>query len=208
MLIQKGFKASIITLLALIIVSLSGLYIYSLSQRERLKTPEKVYRDTTEAEMAIVKEHIKSMKRHQQEQQDRQQVAAQKPEYTADSETLPQIDTKVEVSENIVKPPIDISQTMDVPNIEELIENGSVDNEKLPEIKELMGMDVIPPNLPGITEVTTSGGTTFHANSPQELQSLISQLENSDNPNHRAIATALKNSNTPTGARVSITIVE
>ena len=214
MFIQKVFKSCIIALLALIVVSLSGLYIYSKSQHEKLKTSEKVYRDITEAEMEIVQENIKSMKREQQERQNQQLVSAQNATFANDD--LPtQNETKSDKFENLAKTPSDVKDIIDVSNVdvEKLNKNESVKiikaegDQKSPTLEELISTSAIP-NIPGLNGALPTGGTTFNANSPQELQTLISQLENSDNPNHRSIANALRSQGLPADARVSITITD
>ncbi|MCY4404046.1 MAG: hypothetical protein OXD54_15895 [Candidatus Poribacteria bacterium] len=212
MLIQKIIKVSIIALLAFVVVSLSGLYIYSLSQHEKLNTPEKVYRDTTETEMEIVQENIKSMIREQQERRNQQNFSAQHATVTDDNMPT-RNETKSDKFEYTAQTPVELNQMTDIPNMdmEKLNKNESVKiikadgDVKSPTFEELISTGAIP-NFPGLNGTISISGTTFNANSPQELQKLISQLENSDNPNHRSIANSLKTSDIPAAASVTITV--
>ena len=169
MLNQKFLKTTAVIFLLLIAIVFLGLYAYNISQQQKLRMPEKVYRDLTESEMKIVEQSIKNAKQRQQHRSNQQNLVSEIPERPERSD-----DVESKSNEDLSQSQVSIKENLDNPIIETLIKNGPVTD-----FGHLM---------------PTRGNPTFETNSFEELQNYISKLENSDNPKHRRTAQELRNS--------------
>ena len=204
MAIKKTIKAYVTIFLIGVIVSIAGLSIYSIYQRNNLQTSTKIYRLPTAAEEVIVKENIKSIAQ-QQKRKDRQKVDIQQP--SSVDNTLIQNNNQDDKPEPIHEAPVAIETKADAPDTE------------TPEQRQLIE-DMIKaiqastnPSPPGLEELVRQfrhkggelgNGNSIQINSMEDLKRVIAELESTGNPNLQAMIEVLKNTNIEGNTRVEV----
>lgn len=204
MAIKKTIKAYVTIFLIGVIVSIAGLSIYSIYQRNNLQTSTEIYRLPTAAEEVIVKENIKSITQ-QQKRKDRQKVDIQQP--SSVDNTLIQNNNQDDKPEPIHEAPVAIETKADAPDTE-TPEQRQLKEDMIKAIQASTN-----PSPPGLEELVRQfrrkggglgNGNSTQINSMEDLKRVIAELESTGNPNFRAMIEVLKNTNIEGNTRVEV----